>query len=309
MVQETIHALGELVSFIGTDELSARLKLINGLGRVDIASSMLDCIRGRMVGGVRAPKALLVVSEGAITVMGGVTWSGYMKPDAHVLDMVFDSEEIRAIQIGSSLPAFMSMDVAVPVSRLHFVKERVASITLAHASGKTVTFIPEYEHQLKQCAPVIAGVLDDTPLFRAGAVHFFPDTTESSEAAVLDCRIDAEGKLWPGKLVHGPRYIGFFELGHLTGASTHTPAPRLGDLASLESCVLATSPGNERLEGLVSQFENVDVRHGVEVPASLIGLQFPEDMWLIAPGIRGNSEEGNVSGFEPFLSYCNFLLD
>ena len=90
------------MNFIGTDQQPAWLKLISSLGRVDIASSMLACIRGRLVGGARASKALLVISEGAITVMGGVTWSGYMKPDAHALDMVFDSEEIRAVQIGSS---------------------------------------------------------------------------------------------------------------------------------------------------------------------------------------------------------------
>lgn len=143
---------------IGTESDLARAKhkLHHGLGRPDLASCLRASIVGRIVS-VRASKVMLTVTDDEIVILGGVDWSGFMKPTPHQLDCVFEADQIHSIVLGYELPSLIERQVPVVPTKLFMQLDRIPSVTIRGYSGRLATFVPETEHLM----PSIAGVLGD----------------------------------------------------------------------------------------------------------------------------------------------------
>ncbi|KRE67761.1 hypothetical protein ASG92_14105 [Arthrobacter sp. Soil736] len=125
------------------DTASIRRKF-EALGRNDLATGPLEFAECRIALGLKATKAVLVISPQAVSVLA-VDWSGFLPPRLHKLDAVLNEADIAVVQVqlpvpevlplhGISLPERVSVETSrIPVVRIGAAQGFIIDLVLAES--------------------------------------------------------------------------------------------------------------------------------------------------------------------------------
>lgn len=132
------------------------------LGRSDLAAAPLESAEGRIALGLKAPKAVLVVSPQAVSVLAGVDWSGFLPPKLHKLDAVLNEADIAAVQVQLPTPALIPIHGIVLPDRVSAVNSQIPVIRIGASQGFIIDFVLAKYDDAVRMAAALGRTLDTT---------------------------------------------------------------------------------------------------------------------------------------------------
>lgn len=268
------------------------------------------CLRGRLAGGGGAKKVVLVATNRAVAVLGGLTWYDMLKPEAHALDMEFNGSSVAALEVGFQSPDLIEAEMHIKPTRFRLARQRVPSISFAVRQGrmgetKEFTFVPDGLVDMRPAARVFAELVNDDLDFVSAAKSVFSSTSGVGFKieGLFDCRLIGGGgaELVPSRLVLGSGELAILRSEYLRPAGRGLLQRAVRSLADLTGCLVCFPADKAYLARGLDSLPNIQVDVSDRIDEILIRLAFGESIDWITPGVRGEDPEVSMANIWDLL--------
>lgn len=140
------------------DTTSVRMKFA-ALGRNDLATGPLEVAECRIALGLKAAKAVLVVSPTAVSVLAGVDWRGNLPPKLHELDAVLNEADIAAVEIQMPVPEMVALHGISLPERVSVERSRIPIVRIGASRGFIIDLVLTDANEAMGIATALATTL------------------------------------------------------------------------------------------------------------------------------------------------------